>query len=251
MAINGHADADDGAPAVGRESGHRGHRCLSGLQRHHRHSAAVGGTASRTGRGQHIDIARARFDRAVRAANQIATYFITGKTAERVRQHVHVKSGTVPIIQTADGYMIVGAGNDSQWRKYEAMGVLKWRSARIPGDEGPQCGTARNWCATWKRSPRCADAALVDTSPAVSVSTRRSTPTIRCSPHPQVQHRALRRWTHGSTSAQGGGTVAMVASPDSHERNVPSPYRHAPPVKGPPPPTCGNQRPTTKCGIAP
>ena len=48
--------------------------------------------------------------------------------------------------------------------------------------------------------------------------------------HPQVQHRGL-RLDMQRPPEQGGGSVAMVASP-IRMSDTPVTYRHAPPVKG-------------------
>jgi len=230
MAINGHADAEEGGPGGGPVKVVIAVTdVLSGL------NATIGILAAvearhRTGRGQHIDIAL--LDSIVQfGANQIATYFITGKQPKRVG-NAHVNLAPYQSFKTADGYMIVGAGNDSQWRKLcEAMGApemalrpeyleMKDRNAHRPQlVRDMEAILTRHSTQHW-----------LDTFASLGIPHAPINTYDQVFAHPQVQHRAL-KMSMERPAEQGGGTVAMVASP-IRMSETPVTYRHAPPVKG-------------------
>lgn len=230
MAINGHADAEDGGPGGGPVKVVIAVTdVLSGL------NATIGILAAiearhHTGRGQHIDIAL--LDSIVQfGANQIATYFITGKQPKRVG-NAHVNLAPYQSFKTADGYMIVGAGNDGQWRKLcEAMGApemafrpeyleMKDRNAHRPQ-------LVRDMEAILTQHPT---QHWLDTFASLGIPHAPINTYDQVFAHPQVQHRAL-RLDMQRPPAQGGGDVAMVASP-IRLSDTPVTYRHAPPTKG-------------------
>jgi formyl-CoA transferase len=70
----------------------------------------------RTGEGQHIDMAL--LDTIVAfGANQISNYFHSGKIPERWG-NAHPNLLPYEVFPTADGHLILGAGNDSQWLSF-------------------------------------------------------------------------------------------------------------------------------------
>lgn len=230
MAINGHADAEDGGPGGGPVKVVIAVTdVLSGL------NATIGILAAiearhHTGRGQHIDIAL--LDSIVQfGANQIASYFITGKQPKRVG-NAHVNLAPYQSFKTADGYMIVGAGNDGQWRKLcEAMGApemafrpeyleMKDRNAHRPQ-------LVRDMEAILTQHPT---QHWLDTFASLGIPHAPINTYDQVFAHPQVQHRAL-RLDMQRPPGQGGGDVAMVASP-IRLSDTPVTYRHAPPTKG-------------------
>lgn len=230
MAINGHADAEDGGPGGGPVKVVIAVTdVLSGL------NATIGILAAvearhHTGRGQHIDIAL--LDSIVQfGANQIATYFITGKQPKRVG-NAHVNLAPYQSFKTADGYMIVGAGNDGQWRKLcEAMGAadmafrpeyleMKDRNAHRPQ-------LVRDMEAILTQHPT---QHWLDTFASLGIPHAPINTYDQVFAHPQVQHRGL-RLDMQRPAEQGGGAVAMVASP-IRMSETPVTYRHAPPAKG-------------------
>jgi crotonobetainyl-CoA:carnitine CoA-transferase CaiB-like acyl-CoA transferase len=230
MAINGHADVEDGGPGGGPVKVVIAVTdVLSGLNATIGILAAVEARHS-TGRGQHIDIAL--LDSIVQfGANQIATYFITGKQPKRVG-NAHVNLAPYQSFRTADGYMIVGAGNDGQWRKLcEAMGSpdmafrpeyleMKDRNAHRPQ-------LVRDMEAILTKHPT---QHWLDTFASLGIPHAPINTYDQVFAHPQVQHRAL-KMSMERPAAQGGGAVAMVASP-IRMSDTPVTYRHAPPVKG-------------------
>jgi len=230
MAINGHADVEDGGPGGGPVKVVIAVTdVLSGLNATIGILAAVEARHS-TGRGQHIDIAL--LDSIVQfGANQIATYFITGKQPKRVG-NAHVNLAPYQSFRTADGYMIVGAGNDGQWRKLcEAMGSpdmafrpeyleMKDRNAHRPQ-------LVRDMEAILTLHPT---QHWLDTFASLGIPHAPINTYDQVFAHPQVQHRAL-KMSMERPAEQGGGAVAMVASP-IRMSDTPVTYRHAPPVKG-------------------
>ena len=230
MAINGHADVEDGGPGGGPVKVVIAVTdVLSGLNATIGILAAVEARHS-TGRGQHIDIAL--LDSIVQfGANQIATYFITGKQPKRVG-NAHVNLAPYQSFRTADGYMIVGAGNDGQWRKLcEAMGEpdmafrpeyleMKDRNAHRPQ-------LVRDMEAILTQQPT---QHWLDTFASLGIPHAPINTYDQVFAHPQVQHRAL-KMSMERPAEQGGGAVAMVASP-IRMSDTPVTYRHAPPVKG-------------------
>lgn len=230
MAINGHADVEDGGPGGGPVKVVIAVTdVLSGLNATIGILAAVEARHS-TGRGQHIDIAL--LDSIVQfGANQIATYFITGKQPKRVG-NAHVNLAPYQSFKTADGYMIVGAGNDGQWRKLcEAMGSpdmafrpeyleMKDRNAHRPQ-------LVRDMEAILTLHPT---QYWLDTFASLGIPHAPINSYDQVFAHPQVQHRAL-KMSMERPAEQGGGAVAMVASP-IRMSDTPVTYRHAPPVKG-------------------
>ena len=230
MAINGHADVEDGGPGGGPVKVVIAVTdVLSGLNATIAILAAIEARHT-TGKGQHIDIAL--LDSIVQfGANQIATYFITGKVPKRVG-NAHVNLAPYQAFKTADGYMIVGAGNDGQWRKLcDAMGVADMALR-------PEYLAMKDRNANRTQLVRDMEAILtkhstrhwLDTFASLGIPHAPINTYDQVFAHPQVRHRGL-RLDMQRPPEQGGGSVAMVASP-IRMSDTPVTYRHAPPVKG-------------------
>ncbi len=230
MAINGHADVDNGGPGGGPVKVVIAVTdVLSGLNATIAVLAAIEARHT-TGRGQHIDIAL--LDSIVQfGGNQIATYFITGKQPQRVG-NAHVNLAPYQSFKTADGYMIVAAGNDGQWRKLcAAMGAAEMAVR-------PEYLEMKNRNA--HRAQLVVDLEAIFTTQSTAFWLEKfASVGIPHAPintydqvfaHPQVLHREL-RLDMQRPMEQGGGNVAMVASP-IRMSDTPVTYRHAPPAKG-------------------
>jgi crotonobetainyl-CoA:carnitine CoA-transferase CaiB-like acyl-CoA transferase len=230
MAINGHADTEDGGAGGGPVKVVIAVTdVLSGLNATIAILAAIEARHN-TGRGQRIDIAL--LDSVVQfGANQIASYFLTGKQPKRVG-NAHVNLAPYQSFKTKDGYMIVGAGNDSQWRKLcDAMGVPE-----LASDPRYLAMKHRNK----NRSQLVVDmervlttqptAFWLDTFASLGIPHAPINTYDQVFAHPQVKHRNL-RVDMKRPAEQGGGNVAMVASP-IRMSDTPVEYRRAPPVNG-------------------
>jgi crotonobetainyl-CoA:carnitine CoA-transferase CaiB-like acyl-CoA transferase len=230
MAINGHADVDQGGPGGGPVKVVIAVTdVLSGLNATIAILAAIE-ARHRTERGQHIDIAL--LDTVVQfAGNQVATYFVTGKQPQRVG-NAHVNLAPYQSFKTGDGYMIVGAGNDGQWRKLcAAMGAADMALR-------PEYLEMKNRNAYRAQLVHDLEAILT-TQPTAFWLEKFASLGIPHAPintydqvfaHPQVVHRELRFGMQRPTE-QGGGTIEMVKSP-IRMSDTPVTYRHAPPAKG-------------------
>ena len=230
MAINGHADVADGGAGGGPVKVVIAVTdVLSGLNATIAILAAVE-ARHRTGRGQQIDIAL--LDSIVQfGANQIATYFITGKQPPRVG-NAHVNLAPYGSFKTADGYMIVGAGNESQWRRLcEAIGApalaTRPQFAAMKDRNAHRAELTRELDAIFQQRPtqHWLDTLAASGLPHAPINTY-----DQVFAHPQVRHRQMRLDLE-RPAEQGGGRVAMVASPLRFS-DTPVSYRHAPPAKG-------------------
>jgi crotonobetainyl-CoA:carnitine CoA-transferase CaiB-like acyl-CoA transferase len=230
MAINGHADVEDGGTGGGPTKVVIAVTdVLSGLNATIAILAAIE-ARHKTGRGQRIDIAL--LDSVVQfGANQIASYFLTGKQPKRVG-NAHVNLAPYQSFKTKDGYMIVGAGNDGQWRKLcDAMGVssLANDSRFIAMKDRNQNRSAlvieMERVLTMQTTAFWLDKFASLGIPHAPINTY-----DQVFAHPQVKHRGLRVDMQRNT-AHGGGNVAMVASP-IRMSDTPVEYRYAPPAKG-------------------
>ncbi len=230
MAINGHADVEDGGAGGGPTKVVIAVTdVLSGLNATIAILAAIE-ARHKTGRGQRIDIAL--LDSVVQfAANQIASYYLTGKQPKRVG-NAHVNLAPYQSFQTGDGYMIVGAGNDSQWRKLAAaMGVPElamrpeYLEMKDRNRNRKQLVADMEAILTTKPTQHWLDTFASLGIPHAPINTY-----DQVFAHPQVKHRGLRVDLQRPQS-QGGGNVAMVASP-IRMSGTPVEYRYAPPAKG-------------------
>lgn len=230
MAINGHADPEDGGPGGGPTKVVIAVTdVLSGLNATIAILAAIE-ARHKTGRGQRIDIAL--LDSVVQfGANQIASYFLTGKQPKRVG-NAHVNLAPYQSFKTQDGYMIVGAGNDSQWRKLcDAMGApdLAMRPDYLEMKDRnrnrKQLVADMEAILTTKPTQHWLDTFASLGIPHAPINTY-----DQVFAHPQVKHRGL-RIDMQRPAEQGGGNIAMVASP-IRMSDTPVEYRYAPPAKG-------------------
>ncbi|MCS6996786.1 MAG: CoA transferase [Casimicrobiaceae bacterium] len=229
MAINGHADPPEGPGGGPVKVVIAVTDILAGLNATIAILAALE-ARHRTGRGQHIDIAL--LDSVVQfGANQIANFFITGEQPKRVG-NAHVNLAPYQSFRVADGHMIVGAGNDAQWRRLcAAMEVpeladdprfreMKDRNAhRLALVEAMEAVLIQRTMAEW--SERFLAAGV----PHAPINTY-----AQVFAHPQVRHRGL-RVDLVRPAEQGGGQVATVASPLRFSE-TPVSYRLAPPALG-------------------
>jgi crotonobetainyl-CoA:carnitine CoA-transferase CaiB-like acyl-CoA transferase len=161
----------------------------------------------------------------------VATYFVTGKQPQRVG-NAHVNLAPYQSFKTGDGYMIVGAGNDGQWRKLcAAMGAADMALR-------PEYLEMKNRNAYRAQLVHDLEAILT-TQPTAFWLEKFASLGIPHAPintydqvfaHPQVVHRELRFGMQRPTE-QGGGTIEMVKSP-IRMSDTPVTYRHAPPAKG-------------------
>ncbi len=230
MAINGHADVEDGGAVGGPVKVVIAVTdVLSGLNATVAILAAIE-ARHKTGRGQRIDIAL--LDSVVQfGANQIASYFLTGKQPKRVG-NAHVNLAPYQSFKTKDGYMIVGAGNDSQWRKLcDAMGVaalaIDPRFVEMKDRNKNRAALVAEMERTLTTQPT---AFWLDTFASLGIPHAPINTYDQVFAHPQVQHRNL-RVDMQRPPEQGGGNVAMVASP-IRMSETPVEYRYAPPAKG-------------------
>jgi crotonobetainyl-CoA:carnitine CoA-transferase CaiB-like acyl-CoA transferase len=230
MAINGHADVEDGGVGGGPTKVVIAVTdVLSGLNATIAILAAIEARHI-TGRGQRIDIAL--LDSVVQfGANQIASYFLTGKQPKRVG-NAHVNLAPYQSFKTKDGYMIIGAGNDSQWRKLaSAMGApdlalrAEYLAMKDRNKHRKQLVAEMELILTAQTTQHWLDTFASLGIPHAPINTYDQVFT-----HPQVKHRSLRIDMKRSAE-QGGGNVAMVRSP-IRMSDTPVQYRYAPPAKG-------------------
>jgi len=181
----------------------------------------------RTGKGQYIDMAL--LDTIVAfGANQISNYFHSGRIPERWG-NAHPNLLPYEVFPTADGHVILGAGNDSQWVSLCAVAGhpelasdprfktmpdrIRNRKALIPLLQEILRGrTSRDWIALF-------DAANVPCGPINNYR--------EVFENPQVQHRGLRIDMPHPLS----GSVPGVASPMRFS-DTPVEYDAAPPLLG-------------------
>ncbi len=229
MAINGHADPPEGPGGGPTKVAIAVTDVLSGLNATIAILAAIE-ARHRTGRGQSIDIAL--LDSVVQfGANQIASYFITGVQPGRVG-NAHVNLAPYQSFRVADGYMIVGAGNDGQWRKLcAAMEVPeladdpRFREMKDRNAHRPQLVEAMEAVLVERTMDEWSKRFLSAGVPHAPINTY-----AQVFSHPQVQHRGL-RVDLDRPPEQGGGRVATVASPMRFSE-TPVTYRMAPPALG-------------------
>ena len=181
----------------------------------------------RTGVGQYIDMAL--LDTIVAfGANQISNYFHSGRIPERWG-NAHPNLLPYEVFPTADGHLILGAGNDSQWQsvcataghpelasdpRFKTMpDRIRNRKALIPLlQEILRQRTSREWIALF-------DAANVPCGPINNYK--------EVFENPQVRHRGLRI----DMPHPLAGSVAGVASPMRFSE-TPVEYNAPPPLLG-------------------
>jgi len=181
----------------------------------------------RSGRGQHIDLALLDVQIAS-LANQAANYLVGGDVPRRMG-NAHPNIVPYQDFPTADGYMIIAVGNDSQFASLcEAIDRPQWaRDARFRTN--PQRVKHRDELVESLRGITLTRA----TAQWVSMLEARGVP---CGPinrmdqvfaDPQVQARAMRL----EMSHPVAGKVPFVANP-IRMSETPVQYRHAPPTLG-------------------
>jgi crotonobetainyl-CoA:carnitine CoA-transferase CaiB-like acyl-CoA transferase len=230
MAINGHADVEDGGMGGGPTKVVIAVTdVLSGLNATIAILAAIE-ARHKTGRGQRIDIAL--LDSVVQfGANQVASYFLTGKQPKRVG-NAHVNLAPYQSFETKDGYMIVGAGNDNQWRKLcDAMGVSALANdSRFIAMKDRNKNRSTLVIEMERVLTTQTTAFWLDKFASLGIPHAPINTYDQVFAHPQVKHRGL-RVDMQRNAAHGGGNVAMVASP-LRMSETPVEYRYAPPAKG-------------------
>ena len=181
----------------------------------------------RSGRGQHIDLALLDVQIAS-LANQAANYLVGGDVPRRMG-NAHPNIVPYQDFPTADGYMIIAVGNDSQFASLcEAIDRPQWaRDARFRTN--PQRVKHRDELVESLRGVTLTRT----TAQWVSMLEARGVP---CGPinrmdqvfaDPQVQARAMRL----EMSHPVAGKVPLVANP-IRMSETPVQYRHAPPTLG-------------------
>lgn len=181
----------------------------------------------RSGRGQHIDLALLDVQIAS-LANQAANYLVGGDVPRRMG-NAHPNIVPYQDFPTADGYMIIAVGNDSQFASLcEAIDRPQWaRDARFRTN--PQRVKHRDELVESLRGMTLTRT----TAQWVSMLEARGVP---CGPinrmdqvfaDPQVQARAMRL----EMSHPVAGKVPLVANP-IRMSETPVQYRHAPPTLG-------------------
>lgn len=181
----------------------------------------------RSGRGQHIDLALLDVQIAS-LANQAANYLVGGDVPRRMG-NAHPNIVPYQDFPTADGYMIIAVGNDSQFASLcEAIDRPQWaRDARFRTN--PQRVKHRDELVESLRGITLTRT----TAQWVSMLEARGVP---CGPinrmdqvfaDPHVQARAMRL----EMSHPVAGKVPLVANP-IRMSETPVQYRHAPPTLG-------------------
>lgn len=180
-----------------------------------------------TGVGQHIDISL--LDTTVSfGANQIASYFANGVIPKRWGNE-HPNLAPYQTFPTADGHMIIGCGNDAQFRKLCALigrddlaSDTRFLKMRDRNANREAMTAALN--STLAQRPTSHWLSLLADSevPAGSINNYQ-----QVFEHPQVVHRKLRV----DMQHPEGGTIGMVANPIRLSK-TPVQYRYPPPLRG-------------------
>jgi len=181
----------------------------------------------RSGRGQHIDLALLDVQIAS-LANQAANYLVGGAVPRRMG-NAHPNIVPYQDFQTADGYMIIAVGNDTQFKSLcEALGQPEWAQ-----DDRFR----RNPQRVQRRDELVAllHAVTVTRTTADWVATLEACG-VPCGPinrmdevfaDPHVQSRAMRM----EMAHPVAGKVPLVANP-IRMSDTPVQYRYAPPMLG-------------------
>ncbi|MCZ8409182.1 CaiB/BaiF CoA-transferase family protein [Achromobacter sp. SIMBA_011] len=180
-----------------------------------------------TGNGQHIDVAL--LDTVVNfGANQIASYFANGSIPRRWGNE-HPNLAPYQTFPTADGHIIIGCGNDGQFRRLcELIGTPEMisdsRFADVPGRNINRTALvdALERVIRTKTSRHWLDLLANSEVPNGSINNY-----AQVFEHPQVVHRGLRV----DMPHPGGATVGMVANP-IRMSDTPVEYRYPPPLRG-------------------
>lgn len=180
-----------------------------------------------TGVGQHVDVAL--LDTIVNfGSNQIASYFASGEIPRRWGNE-HPNLAPYQTFPTADGHMIIGCGNDGQFRKLCAF-IGREELAHDPrflkmSDRNLNRTVLveeLNKTLTQKPSSYWLELLADSDVPNGSINNYK-----QVFEHPQVIHRQLRV----DMRHPRGGTIGMVANP-IRLSDTPVEYRYPPPVRG-------------------
>jgi len=181
----------------------------------------------RTGEGQHLDLAL--LDVQVAMTANMSSNFLHSGEAPRRWGNAHPNLVPYQTFKTADGWIIVAAGNDGQWRKFCAL-----------GGEEQLCDDPR--FARVQDRIRNRDAllpllaAMVEKRSSADWISGMETAGVPCGPindlkqvydNPQVKARGMRI----EIERADAGPVALVANPIKASRTPPS-YRRPPPRLG-------------------
>ncbi|MBN9427056.1 MAG: CoA transferase [Burkholderiales bacterium] len=191
--------------------------------------------AERTGEGQRLDIAL--LDTIVAfGANQFVSYMVSGKVPQRYG-NAHANVTPYNVFATADGYMILAVGNDSQWQGCcRALGRA---------DLAADARFAKTSGRTQNRDALIPDiAAHLRTQPTAHWTAALEREGVPCGPindysqvlqEPQVIHRGLRMdlpRADGSTSPSVRSPLRLSATPVRHDKGPPLLGEHTDRVLG-------------------
>ena len=180
-----------------------------------------------TGQGQHVDVAL--LDTIVHfGANQIASYFATGEIPRRWGNQ-HPNLTPYQTFATSDGHLLVGCGNDGQFRKLCA--VLQCpelaadaRFVAMSGRNTHRDALAQALGAVFATQTQ---AHWLQVLEGAGVPFGPINDYAQVFSHPQVVHRELRQdMVHAR-----GGVVGTVKNPIRLSQ-TPVEYRYAPPLRG-------------------
>ncbi|KCV29391.1 CoA-transferase family III protein [Bordetella bronchiseptica 00-P-2730] len=180
-----------------------------------------------SGVGQHIDVAL--LDTVVNfGANQIASYFASGVLPRRWGNE-HPNLAPYQTFPTADGHIIIGCGNDGQFRRLcELIGCPELagdpRFADMPGRNVNRAALVEALEARFRTQPSRHWLDLLANSEVPNGSINNYAQVFE---HPQVVHRGMRV----DMPHPGGTTVGMVANP-IRLSGTPVQYRYPPPLRG-------------------
>lgn len=180
-----------------------------------------------SGHGQRIDIAL--LDTIVHfGSNQIVSMFATGEVPSRWGNE-HPNLAPYQVFRSADGHFIVGAGNDTQFRRLcsaigkEALGTdARFRTVADRNLNRPALIAELQGVFTTQRTEHWVERFVEVGLPSAPINDYK-----QVFDHPQVRHRGLRvEQQHGS-----GAVVSTVANP-IRLSETPVEYRIAPPLLG-------------------
>ena len=180
----------------------------------------------RSGVGQHIDIAL--LDTIVHfSANQVVSYFTSGQVPRRWG-NAHPNLAPYQSFKTADGHIIIGCGNDSQFRELCTSIALPDlrddpRFARVVDRNRNRPELIERLSAVIESQTTSHWLALLEKTNVPNGPINRFDQVFE---HPQVRHRELRVEQPHSL----GGTVSTVRNP-IRLSDTPIEYRHAPPQR--------------------
>ena len=180
-----------------------------------------------TGLGQQIDVAL--LDTIVNfGANQIASYFTSGEIPRRWGNE-HPNLTPYQTFPTADGHIIIGCGNDGQFRKLCGLigrGELAQdpRFLTMPDRNANRALLTETLNLTFQEMPSKHWLGLLAESDVPNGSINNYQQVFE---HPQVVHRKLRV----DMPHPEGGTIGMVANP-IRLSGTPVEYRYPPPLRG-------------------